>query len=911
MDDYFPTLKRPKKKLVFPTTNSSVPCQWAEGDLENVDKMFEDLDSKIEDFPSPSPEINIPKHVEGDMDGDGDKEGKPYPSVSPELAIDSETPFKRHGPVKTSSPIEQNVIQHKNKQKKNEDNSASPILFDCEENNQDLEIVGQTSEKRRYIRKDESDDSMFETLPKTFVINKMSTQKKPARSKPSTPSCPPLSPERFEATPAAPEKPAESVPTREKMTAFLQKLRDAGQPKPASTGLLQAKVQPQVTESEPEDDFLILEDDAPLYVSIPRKPAKSFKETQSKSSSSDKETKDTPGVINAEDGLQSTEQDCTNHGSPTSIEKTKGEKGNVFESNSAAEKVPVIAQSNDIDHILDPSKTKKKKGKAKSKSVEKVVDTDDGNLMKNAEAKVKTLRQKKSKPLKGNDGDCLKKTPVKADRKQADVLEERSPAPDCESPIPGVNNLKASSMEGSSIEESSGVLVKRKRKRTGQWWLVSPQSPQQQPTDKQPAVKKRKERIKKVIPSSSSDDAQKPKAERKNNKQRTLRKARTVRRIMSEDSEKDFQESSQDKALDQDFDSSPLVFAPKEPGTSSEHLFSKVYKKQNTPRGKLASPTRPDEQFGSKGTTHRARKSHTHQRQVTSTPEDKQGELLQPQKRQSEKGKTLSETKKRRKPVRCPSKPPGGAVEQSVASHGGLYGTINVEPPLNKKKNTKRLTKQNNINPPAAEDAEADHNVVCMEVEEANRNPGISTIIRSGPPSMIGLGNYEEDEDIELPSSLVQPALCASDLCAPPLRPLVLQPKDRVNLQEWLKCLWPATDRGCEITPDHFEWYGYQGRAFGLTVDIQTSSICNGKMLLGSFMKKPLWVDHSARTVFNLLTSSVSLIVDRNKSCYSAGQSFMVPPGQAYSIHNLCAQPAVLYFTRVYEEESDTQDINM
>uniref|UniRef100_A0AAV2L3N6 Mif2/CENP-C cupin domain-containing protein n=1 Tax=Knipowitschia caucasica TaxID=637954 RepID=A0AAV2L3N6_KNICA len=783
MDDYFPTLKRPKKKLVFPTTNSSVPCQWAEGDLENVDKMFEDLDSKIEDFPSPSPEINIPKHVEGDMDGDGDKEGKPYPSVSPELAIDSETPFKRHGPVKTSSPIEQNVIQHKNKQKKNEDNSASPILFDCEENNQDLEIVGQTSEKRRYIRKDESDDSMFETLPKTFVINKMSTQKKPARSKPSTPSCPPLSPERFEATPAAPEKPAESVPTREKMTAFLQKLRDAGQPKPASTGLLQAKVQPQVTESEPEDDFLILEDDAPL--------------------------------------------------------------------------------------------------------------------------------QKKSKPLKGNDGDCLKKTPVKADRKQADVLEERSPAPDCESPIPGVNNLKASSMEGSSIEESSGVLVKRKRKRTGQWWLVSPQSPQQQPTDKQPAVKKRKERIKKVIPSSSSDDAQKPKAERKNNKQRTLRKARTVRRIMSEDSEKDFQESSQDKALDQDFDSSPLVFAPKEPGTSSEHLFSKVYKKQNTPRGKLASPTRPDEQFGSKGTTHRARKSHTHQRQVTSTPEDKQGELLQPQKRQSEKGKTLSETKKRRKPVRCPSKPPGGAVEQSVASHGGLYGTINVEPPLNKKKNTKRLTKQNNINPPAAEDAEADHNVVCMEVEEANRNPGISTIIRSGPPSMIGLGNYEEDEDIELPSSLVQPALCASDLCAPPLRPLVLQPKDRVNLQEWLKCLWPATDRGCEITPDHFEWYGYQGRAFGLTVDIQTSSICNGKMLLGSFMKKPLWVDHSARTVFNLLTSSVSLIVDRNKSCYSAGQSFMVPPGQAYSIHNLCAQPAVLYFTRVYEEESDTQDINM
>lgn len=54
---------------------------------------------------------------------------------------------------------------------------------------------------------------------------------------------------------------------------------------------------------------------------------------------------------------------------------------------------------------------------------------------------------------------------------------------------------------------------------------------------------------------------------------------------------------------------------------------------------------------------------------------------------------------------------------------------------------------------------------------------------------------------------------------------------------------------GVEITADDFDWFFYQGSAMGLQVDLNSGSICNGKILLGSYTKKPLWVDHSATTV--------------------------------------------------------------
>ncbi|XP_071392025.1 nucleolar and coiled-body phosphoprotein 1-like [Centroberyx affinis] len=179
--------------------------------------------------------------------------------------------------------------------------------------------------------------------------------------------------------------------------------------------------------------------------------------------------------------------------------------------------------------------------------------------------------------------------------------------------------------------------------------------------------------------------------------------------------------------------------------------------------------------------------------------------------------------------------------------------------------------------------------------------------LRSGPYSMIKLDHYEENEDCTLPSSRdVHPVLSESELCGPPLRPLVLQVKDKANLTEWFKSLWPVMiDNGSEMTPDHFNWYFYQGRALGFHMDLHCRSFCNGKILLGSYMKKPLWVDHNATTVFNVLTSCVNMTINGKESHFNPGQSFMVPHGHAYSIQNLTEEPAVLYFNRMLAGSPD------
>lgn len=46
-----------------------------------------------------------------------------------------------------------------------------------------------------------------------------------------------------------------------------------------------------------------------------------------------------------------------------------------------------------------------------------------------------------------------------------------------------------------------------------------------------------------------------------------------------------------------------------------------------------------------------------------------------------------------------------------------------------------------------------------------------------------------------LPSSRVSTVLSVSDLCAPPLEPLALQPKDKGNLSEWFRSLWSVESK--------------------------------------------------------------------------------------------------------------------
>ncbi|KAL7840781.1 hypothetical protein AOLI_G00261040 [Acnodon oligacanthus] len=181
---------------------------------------------------------------------------------------------------------------------------------------------------------------------------------------------------------------------------------------------------------------------------------------------------------------------------------------------------------------------------------------------------------------------------------------------------------------------------------------------------------------------------------------------------------------------------------------------------------------------------------------------------------------------------------------------------------------------------------------------------------KSGPSSMIELERYEETEDSDLPSSRTVPCirhgprvLSDCDLCGPPLRPIVLEVEDWDNLCVWFAHLWPSSSKEGQvfsvISPDDFHWHSHGGRAMGHMVDLQNSTFSNGKILLGSYMKKPLQVDLHAVTVFNVVSSCVRVEIDGVKTVYNSGQTFMTPCGKSYSIHNICREPAVLWYHRM------------
>ncbi|XP_016359149.1 uncharacterized protein LOC107701622 [Sinocyclocheilus anshuiensis] len=187
----------------------------------------------------------------------------------------------------------------------------------------------------------------------------------------------------------------------------------------------------------------------------------------------------------------------------------------------------------------------------------------------------------------------------------------------------------------------------------------------------------------------------------------------------------------------------------------------------------------------------------------------------------------------------------------------------------------------------------------------------VDVAFRSGPSSMLELQRHdEEDDDIDLPSSRVMLSprvtphepqaprvLAQCDLCGPPLQPIVLEEEDWNNLHKWFSHLWPpASKDGRVISPDDFHWHSHGGRAMGHVVDLQSHSFSHGKILLGSFMKKPSQVDLDTVSVFSIISSCVRVDIDGVKSVYNSGQVFMIPSGHMYSIQNLCQEPAVLIY---------------
>nr|XP_046211344.1 serine/arginine repetitive matrix protein 1 isoform X2 [Oncorhynchus gorbuscha] len=190
---------------------------------------------------------------------------------------------------------------------------------------------------------------------------------------------------------------------------------------------------------------------------------------------------------------------------------------------------------------------------------------------------------------------------------------------------------------------------------------------------------------------------------------------------------------------------------------------------------------------------------------------------------------------------------------------------------------------------------------IHREFSQSNNRLSDNTLkgFKSGPSSMIELEDYEENDNNCVQSfrvtahpsvhQSVPPGIVLSDpeavteLCAPPLRAITLQLEDKANLTDWMALLWPATGKqGGQISPDHFQWFSYRDRALGYKMDLLAETFSNGKILLGSYMKKPLLVDHSATTVYNLLTSSVTVKINGKENHYDPGQTFMVPCGHVF-----------------------------
>lgn len=1012
METKYPTLKRPKRKLCYPTNKESPSRRWS-GQLlmEDVSRMFDDLDSASHEdcYVPPSLLLDIENNQGRGKASDVPQEGplteKPPAlvrvpkeddlhlatrSTSRKLGIgkrlppalyqeDLDTPFIGHGPVKTSSPIERDMGAEEQDNEK--DQAVSPILFfygDKDQEEAKTEPLPIQEPQTSGLIKEESDHFNLESPPSKIILSKPKSSHKN-----KVPSCRqenadlPVSAMKQKSEHPAPEKNSESVhkqPVRRELRVFLQKLRDAGQPKPARKLPSPVKVPP--CPPEPEDDFLILEDDTPIRFSILSKTATKKKQRQSKTSSTDKDSSTDKGVKDVFVPLETTrKQQVSDQANRKRQSKTVNQK--IKKKGKEREK-EVMETENNMDQNIrstpeDQQRADKHKDTASSETDEESSSKPQWSSEVKGSSRYKTENAKtsKAKSLKWTRKEMQGSDGVKEQRsseQDADV-EDLGSLSDKELKEAQTANVKtkqnkqsAVSTERSSVDDQ--VRDKRKRKQTGQWWLSCPKSTEETKVpDNQPVLKRSKQNSKglgaEVSPpvKSKNEVLLKQRHHNTNKKRNKINKhgttednpnkmKATVEPHMIGSELIEDQEQQQD-VLDQDQD---LVLPHRDHSfNSGDRIFQRVYhhsgseKMSSTPAAPV-SPSRPSEQLGTTKQEKRRRKPPGAWWRVDNPSEDMESIFSQPQQLNPKEPKPNQERKNKRNKspelwtarkgnTAVSPKPPGGApvtplkprrapetAKRTLATFKDIFTSPAESPAVLKKRDagqnnrcdvpvcpaegsaTDGTTLSNTNKEILSIDAgDSDH-----ESPPARRCLSMSTVFRSGPSSMIEVEQDEENDDmvpVLPPTRADDSTLPVLDLCAPPLKPLVLQAKDKVNLAGWLKSLWPATENnGAEITPDHFDWYFYQGRAIGFLQDLQSGSILNGKILLGSYMKKPLWVDHSATTVFNLLTSSVSVTVDCNETRFNPGRSFMVESGHAYSIQNLTSQPAVLCFTRILIE---------
>ncbi|XP_074549862.1 uncharacterized protein LOC141807632 isoform X2 [Halichoeres trimaculatus] len=971
METKYPTLKRPKRKLCYLTNPDSPVKKWTgKLCLADIENMFDDLDSPSTDEvdlipPSPlqqtssnekkvssTPREEIQRRP---MDPKGDAPKLSSRSLrcikamaSPAANLD--IPFKGHGPIKTSSPIEENTVAGRGCKdlNKEQDKAVSPILFTCEGEEEEeaqrepapcqkLQTNGHSTQK--------SDDFELESPPVKVALSKPKTschkkevegickENQPIKHK--TPRKPEngdmVGKRKTESqeskdppVPAVRQKPEIKVHNRKPesvqkkpsadvftrvgkdVTGFLQKLREAGQAKPACSRKSLSPVKVPTPPPEPEDDFWILEDETPLWISIPTKSATSKKQRQGSKSSTDKSSsidKEAKEKVKGKEGENKKSEEAksrndtpelSNPEDPTDVHVPEKEKTNQKsrlkrvpskEKDKAREKSEDVAIS-DKDEAQKPSEiTKQKPSKDKKE-----------NVKRSRTKKVKEIREE------GRGCDAGKKATYTEEAREENGGPEEMGFPSDEEVVKPEAQAEMGSADGNDEHNkappvSDGTsptddqILRKKRKKQHGPRRVSNQEETEVP-DRQPTAKKSKpiKELNKVAPSPVD-----------------VKKEKVLKRKGDQVFQRVYHSTSAEKQS--------ITPAPASPRRPMEQLSAGESKRRRKPPGNwwiVGSPTAEEDE------------------NLSPPPQPKEPKLQKERKKQSRPSK-LGTPKNGN--VAVSSKPQGGApipplsvkplsapktVKRSLATFKDIFTSNTETPTLQSNRGTGRTNTRKVTASDASVPDEGVREVLSAEPEEVisppqhqalqdGTFPSVNSLKahRSGPSSMIELQEYDEDDNSALVSG-VHGTLSMSDLCAPPLKPLVLQPKDKANLTEWFKYLWSATvDSGPEITPDQFDWYFHQGRAIGFFVDLNCGTICNGKMLLGSYMKKPLWVDHSATSVFNLFTSSVSVTINGSESRYSPGQSFMVPCGQAYSIKNILGQPAMLCFTRILAESLD------
>ncbi|XP_057691083.1 nucleolar and coiled-body phosphoprotein 1 isoform X2 [Corythoichthys intestinalis] len=813
-----------KRRLWYRTTKQDEP-KGARLSLGDVDRMFEDYDYR-ECTPTPlqlsdsdSEEIQqVPRTTPLDLTAKPTgtpKEDLPRPATrTPGLELNNE------GPTKTSSPLDENSDGNSPQFETNEEaKRLSPILFDHQEE-------GNTARNKPNsgVKLSQEEPSMSTSENGCEDVHMESTTK-------SLPH-----------------------PVKKDIGAFLRKVLDSSQPKANPTTLTPVKMPTPLPELD--DDYQILEDDVPIFFSIPSK-SKTKERTNKKSISGKGNSMDKGST----DSLRETDVP-----SRKSIQDQKPRK--------KTKKSPRV-------HLDTPDNEKQENPHKMGEEQLKEADNQTENLKGMGKSTKNTIDNTKRSRSEAKSKETTVQHQQPSSEKDAD------PHPDQASPsvydIGKYNSdqdLAAETIEhhqcssGGLSPSEHQILGKRKRRPPGEWWVRCPQN----------VAKENSPRVKK--PKSNRKEAAKAKKVPKSTTKKDVRVTQKKKIAQMEGPGNDVNSDEGEQMEDQD--SSPRFFSPQifpqeeqRPKSALQHTGNK--KASNQPI--RCTPT--SEWLLDKRRTGLPRKC----RELTSTPNDAQAEHCQLPSQIPKKSKESKPKKAKAKRSAIQRKSAGSAV---------------VPKSVNSLKRAIPVNWDDNVPTPDVDMATFS---AASKRSTQDRTFPSEDILCSGLDPLIDL-HCHDDEDLPTTRNHLG-ELSVVDLCAPPLKPCTLRAKDRADLTEWLRFLFPTTVKEndnknlANISPDYFDWYFHKSLVMGIAEDKRYGNVSVGKILLGSFMKKPLWVDHSADVVFFLMTSSVTFNMDCTEYRVHAGNFFMVPCGHAYSIHNLAPQPAVLCFTRMLTETPD------